>query len=71
MNTETLGAMRPDAAAAILSISTQRLARMRLEGGGPPYVKIGRSILYRREDLEAWLAAHIRHSTSEIAGLAP
>jgi hypothetical protein len=64
---EAPAAMRPDAAAAFLSLSTQRLAKLRLAGGGPPYVKIGRSVLYRREDLEAWLATHSRRSTSEAA----
>ena len=65
MNSESPAAMRPDAAAAFLSLSTQRLAKMRLTGGGPPYAKIGRSILYRRTDLESWLASHSRHSTSD------
>ena len=65
MNSESPAAMRPDAAAAFLSLSTQRLANMRQLGGGPAFVKIGRSILYRRADLEAWLASHSRHSTSD------
>lgn len=25
---------------------------------GPPYIKIGRSVYYRRGDIEAWIAAH-------------
>lgn len=65
MTVETPAAMRPDAAAAFLSLTTQRLANMRTAGAGPAYVKIGRSILYRRADLEAFLASHSRHSTSD------
>jgi hypothetical protein len=61
--------MRPAAAAELLSLSVQRLARMRLEGGGPAYIKAGRSILYRRDALDDWLAAHCRRSTSDT-GLA-
>jgi hypothetical protein len=58
-------AMRPEAAAGFLSLTTQRLAKMRLQGDGPQFCKIGRSILYRRADLESWLAAHSRVSTSD------
>ncbi|HVT46507.1 MAG TPA: hypothetical protein VHD57_01865 [Vicinamibacterales bacterium] len=25
---------------------------------GPTYVRVGRTVLYRRADLDAWLAAH-------------
>jgi hypothetical protein len=65
MNTEAPAAMRPDVAAAFLSLTTQRLAKMRLAGDGPKFCKVGRSILYRRQDLESWLAAHSRESTSD------
>ena len=65
MNQSAPAALRPDAAAAFLSLSTQRLAKWRLTGGGPKYCKVGRSILYRREDLEARLSAHSRQSTSD------
>jgi hypothetical protein len=70
MNFDASIAMRPEAAAAFLSLSTQRLAKWRLSGGGPKYCKVGRSILYRRDDLEAWLSAHSRHSTSEVRPVA-
>jgi predicted DNA-binding transcriptional regulator AlpA len=70
MNDNTAAALRPDATAALLSLSAQRLAKMRLEGGGPPYVKAGRSILYRREDVDAWLHAHRRRSTSAAGAVA-
>lgn len=65
MNVDVSATMRPDAAAAFLSLSTQRLAKMRLFGGGPPFIKVGRSVLYRRQDLDAWLASLSRHSTSD------
>jgi len=60
-------ALRPDAAAAYLSLSIQRLAKMRLAGGGPLFIKAGRSVLYRREDLDAWLSGLSRKSTSDIS----
>lgn len=67
MTSEAPAAMRPDAAAAYLSLTTQRLARLRLTGGGPTFIKAGRSVLYRREDLDAWLTSLSRRSTSEMA----
>jgi hypothetical protein len=40
-----------------LSISWQR--KMRRLGGGPPFLKIGKMVRYRRADVEAFLAAHL------------
>lgn len=69
MTTLSPAALRPDQAAIYLSLSVQRLARLRLVGGGPAFVRAGRSILYRREDLDAFLHVNRRRSTSDI-GLA-
>ena len=57
--------MRPEDAARFLTLKKQRLARLRFEGSGPAFVKVGRSVLYRRDDLEAWLTACRRRSTSD------
>jgi len=59
-------ALRPPQAATYLSLSVQRLARFRLDGGGPTYSTAGRSILYLKTDLDDWLHANRRRSTSEI-----
>jgi len=37
--------------AAVLSCSTQLLERNRWSGGGVPYMKIGRKVLYRKSDV--------------------
>jgi predicted DNA-binding transcriptional regulator AlpA len=47
------------------SVST--LEKDRWEGGGPPYVKMGRLVRYRPSDVQAWLAQRVRQSTSEGA----
>ena len=54
-------------AAEYLRISKATLDRMRLNGNGPPYaqVQFRARIIYRRCDLDKWLAAQIIHSTSE------
>jgi excisionase family DNA binding protein len=41
------------------------LEKQRCAGGAIPYVKLGRSVRYREEDLEEWLAARVVSSTSE------
>jgi len=70
MNLGNSTILRPSEAGSYLSLSTQRLAKLRLEGAGPAYIKAGRSILYRILDLEAWLVANRRVSTSDNGGTA-
>jgi hypothetical protein len=57
--------LRPEQAAQYLTLSVQRLAKLRLEGGGPIFCKAGRTVLYRRDDLDRWLAARSRRSTCD------
>ena len=57
--------LRPEDAGPYLSLSPQRLAKLRLQGRGPPFIKVGRSVLYPRADLDAWVAANRRASTSD------
>ena len=43
----------------LLHVDDRTTLRWRTAGGGPPFVRIGpRRILYRRADLNAWLAAN-------------
>jgi hypothetical protein len=59
------------AAALFLGVAAATLAKMRCMGGSPVFVKAGRKILYRREDLIAWLSARRVRNTSEAAKLLP
>ena len=46
--------------------SESTLAKMRMRGDGPPFVKLGaRLIGYYEHDLDAWAASRRRQSTSE------
>ena len=54
------------AAAKSLSLSVTWLEQMRLKGNGPRFLKVGRRVLYRPADIEAWLDEHIRRSTSDV-----
>jgi predicted DNA-binding transcriptional regulator AlpA len=57
--------MRTPAAARYLGIAESTLNKTRLTGEGPSFVKVGpRAVAYRRADLDAWLAARVRRSTS-------
>ncbi len=64
--------LRPPAAGDYLGgISLSTLAKMRLRGDGPPYHKAGlKMVLYDRVDLDAWLAARRRSSTSDLGEVA-
>ncbi|WP_068115813.1 helix-turn-helix domain-containing protein [Tropicimonas marinistellae] len=53
--------MRPTVAADYLSISVSKLAKLRMRDAtenGPPFVRLGGIILYRRADLDTWLEQH-------------
>lgn len=41
------------------------LEKLRLVGGGPVFIKTGRTVRYRKSDLDAWLNSHRRRSTSD------
>ena len=65
MTTRNLFVLDARQAAKQLGLSVSTLAKMRLYGNGPVYSKLGRRVVYRLEDLEAWIAANRFHSTSE------
>ncbi|MFN7542943.1 MAG: helix-turn-helix transcriptional regulator [Acidobacteriota bacterium] len=45
------------AVAKALTVSLATVRRWRYEGGGPPFLKIGALVRYRREAIDAWLEA--------------
>jgi hypothetical protein len=61
--------MSPAEFAGEYGFTVSSLAKARLRGDGPPYLKLRErgAIKYRREDVEAWLAEHLRTSTSYTA----
>ena len=50
----------------LIDVSERTLERWRVEGTGPVFCRAGRKVLYRLEDVEDWLAASRRKSTSEV-----
>jgi len=55
----------PEDAAKFLNLAPGWLAKLRMTGGGPLYVKLSRRVFYRRLDLKAWVAERIISSTSQ------
>ncbi|SFL23902.1 DNA binding domain-containing protein, excisionase family [Pseudovibrio ascidiaceicola] len=54
------------AAADYLGISIRTIQAWRMRGGGPIFVKLGKSVRYRPSDIQAWIEAHLASSTSEV-----
>jgi predicted DNA-binding transcriptional regulator AlpA len=49
-----------------VGLATTNLERMRLTGEGPVFAKLGRSVRYRRADVDNWISSRIVRSTSEV-----
>jgi predicted DNA-binding transcriptional regulator AlpA len=57
--------LTPNETATSLGVSLSWLAKARLRGDGPLYVKIGRAVRYRESGIRDYLRARTRTSTSE------
>jgi predicted DNA-binding transcriptional regulator AlpA len=53
------------AAARFVGLSESTLAKLRLNGNGPVYRKLGRRVVYRPRDLDEWLQSRIARDTSD------
>jgi hypothetical protein len=53
------------AAARRIGIAPSTLTKLRLSGAGPVYCKLGRRVVYLTADLDAFLEAHRKRSTSD------
>lgn len=54
--------------ATLTGLARSTLAKLRLSGKGPRFVKLGAAVRYRADDVQMWVAAQPRRrSTSEIA----
>ena len=55
----------PEEMAAILRVKEQTLAKMRMQGRGPPFFRDGRIIRYTRQGAAQYMADRTLTSTSE------
>lgn len=62
-----LGPRRVDTKGASKHVGSAEstLNKLRVYGGGPRYIKIGRRVLYDIADLDAWIEQNKRSSTSD------
>jgi len=54
-----------EAAAQFLGLSAITLAKWRVTGGGPTFLKLGRSVRYRMADLQTWACGQSHSNTSQ------
>ena len=59
--------LRTSQAADYCAVSASLLNKLRMTGAGPQFTKISNIVVYDQDDLDAWLDAHRRRSTSENA----
>ena len=59
--------LRTPEAARYTGLAKSTLEKLRVTGDGSPFIRIGRAVLYDPDDLDAWLAANRRKSTSDHA----
>ena len=57
--------LRVSEAAQYLGVSVSYMEKRRLYGDGPAYHKLGKTVVYTREALDAFVAGRVQHSTSE------
>lgn len=57
--------LTPDALALRWSMNSNTLRYWRWNGRGPIFLKIGRRVLYRLEDIEQFEKAKVRQNTSQ------
>ena len=65
MASEQLELLDVEHAASFLGLSPSTLAKWRVTGGGPRFVKLGRRVAYVLTDLITWVRDQGRASTSE------
>jgi hypothetical protein len=61
----------PSEAARFCGLAESTLAKLRLGGNGPVYCKLGRRVVYRPDDLTAWLETRIARDTADAEARLP
>ncbi len=57
--------LRTGDAARLLSLSVRTMEKHRCYGTGPRYFKLGGRVIYRLDDLQAWIDRGVKSSTSD------
>jgi Helix-turn-helix domain len=62
---DALRLLKPKSAADYLGLTENTLAKWRMRGCGPDYMKFGTAIRYDSTHLQEYAAGQVRHSTSD------
>jgi predicted DNA-binding transcriptional regulator AlpA len=65
VTTEEIELLDTDEVALRYRLSASWLAKLRLTGEGCRFAKLGRRVLYKKADVDEWIARSMRMSTSE------
>ncbi len=65
MKQKQIERLRVRDAADYVGLSISTLAKWRITGFGPRYIKAGARVLYDRADLDEWLVSRRRSNTAE------
>jgi predicted DNA-binding transcriptional regulator AlpA len=57
--------LTPKESTGVLRVSLSWLAKARMRGDGPAYIKVGRSVRYGEAALHQWMKSRQRLSTSQ------
>jgi predicted DNA-binding transcriptional regulator AlpA len=57
--------LTPKEVAQCLGVSLSWLAKSRVRGDGPAFIKVGRNVRYTQADIAQWIKSRQRCSTSE------
>ena len=66
MSAELTTLMDSAEAAVYIRMSKQTLAKWRHIGFGPSYVKLGRSVFYKKSDLDAFVSSKMVDTASKV-----
>ena len=53
-------------AAQTYGLSESWLEKLRIDGNGPKFAKLGRKVMYRKCDFDHWIEARLRASTKDV-----
>jgi hypothetical protein len=56
---DSFGILEPADLAVLLGVDERTLATWRARKSGPDFVKLGRAVFYRRQDVEDWMALNV------------
>ena len=63
--------LTPEQLAKMIGLSVKTLNKWRWEGKGPHFLKLGRRVVYRLSDIDIYLQAQMRRSTSDTGEVMP